>query len=107
MSNRYVDDELQRIHSSAMEREQERSSATRHNRNIAAVVDFTSKLLQALDYSLASSTRLPSKSGVRSYEKYTSPPKDFKGTIAGDMFRTRFSLNTGKRNSSNGRTFKV
>lgn len=107
MSNRFVDDELQRIHNSAMEREQERDSANRHNRNIAAIVDFTSKLLQALDYSLASSTLLPSKSGVGSYGKYASPPKDFKGTIAGDMFRSRFSLNAGKGNSSNNKTFKV
>lgn len=100
MSNRYVDNELRQMLDSAMERERERLKKASHRRNVAAMVDFASNLISLVGRSKGVRampvTNIQSqyhKSYGAALERYNKAMRDYKGIIAGDLFRQRLAAN--------------
>ena len=107
MDNAYFKEQLKVMSEGASKRYAEQRKAEKHKRNVAALVDFTSNLFSVLGNSGASSIFSPSRKYNGSFNRYSSSLRDYKGAIAGNMFRTRFAPKTGWGNSINSKHFKI
>ena len=83
MSNIYIEKELQEMYNNASMREKERQ---RHKRNVAAIADFASNLITILGRTKGNK---PHRNNNKIFKKYKTAVTDYKGTIAGDLFRTK------------------
>ena len=89
----YINKELERMFENVAEREKKRCELLKHRRNVAAIVDFASSVLR--------SKKPASQSHGADCDSYVlkchcSPIRDYKGTVACEMFRKRFSLGKNK-----------
>lgn len=107
MRNSYIKEELKRMAEGVSIRRSEQQRAERHRRNVAALVDFTSNLINVLGNSGVSSFNQPSKNHKGSFNRFNSSLRDYKGAIAGNMFRTRFAPYTGWGEGINKQQFKI
>lgn len=103
MSNTHIKNELQRLYDDKLRKRQERQ------RNAAAIANFASNLMSVLGYSGSSSFSSAPKGHNNPFHRYNGSMRDFKGSIAGGMFSTRFSPTTMwglPNNNSINKTFK-
>ncbi|MBO5865166.1 MAG: hypothetical protein J6Q73_03850 [Bacteroidaceae bacterium] len=103
MNNAFIKDELQRLYDEKLRKKQERQ------RNAAAIANFASNLISVLGYSGVPSISSPQKGRNNPFQKYNGTMRDFKGSIASGMFRTRFSPTAMwgmPTNNSINKTFK-
>ena len=107
MNNAYIKEVLTSMSQGANKRYAEQWKAEKHRRNVAALVDFTSNLISVLGNSGVTSIFSPSRKHNGSFSRYNSSLRDYKGVIAGNMFRTRFAPGTGWGNSIDSKHFKI
>ena len=88
MNNLYTNDELRRIYDSVLLREKRRKELSNHRRNVAAIVDFASSVLKRKK---PEEQNTGAKEPNRTLQRSNNSMKDYKGTIAGEMFRQRFA----------------
>lgn len=107
MENEYIKKELEQIYSGVSRRREERNEKLKLQRNVAAIVDFVSNLYNVIGHSMATPSFKNSGNRNKSFNKYDSNMRDFKGSIAGDMFRARFISRTGSGSNNKNNIGKV
>lgn len=83
-----MNDELRRIYDSVLLREKRRKELSNHRRNVAAIVDFASSILRREE---PKDQNTGVKGQNRALQRSNNLIKDYRGTIAGEMFRQRFA----------------
>lgn len=104
MENKFIKAELERMYAGASRRSAEQRENDERRRNIAALANFTSNLFSVLGNPGATSLQSPAGNRSSSFQRYTSSMKDFNGSIAGGMFRSRFSPGKALGSGRNIRT---
>lgn len=100
MGNRYVDKEIRQIMDNAIMREKERLQRANHQRNVAAIIDFTSNLMSLLgrrngvrNMPVTALQPTFNKSYADTRQRYDAMLRDYKGLVADELLRKRLAAN--------------
>ena len=89
--NAYIGRELQRIKDNIELRSADEREQRRRRKNVEEFLNFTSNLISLLGNSKV--TLQGSRKNNSPIQKFKSSVKDYKGSIAGDIFGAKFSTN--------------
>ena len=101
MGNVYIEEGLRKAKRRVDDRIRKELKAMKHKENVSAFVDFASNLFTVLGSSGVSSLVPKNKASAATYKNFKTPPRDYNGVVAGNMFRAYFSPAQRGLNSNN------
>lgn len=107
MEENFFKEQMAALYDNALMRSTEQYKRLEHQRNVSAIVDFTSNLLSLLGNSKRTSLRSQPGKRSGSFGKYKSAMKDYGGVIAGNIFGARFTPVAGLGRGYNNTDFKT